>query len=748
MARSKAPTKPSAAQEAVTLKAIVYDRVPEDGDLDIGEVAKYTDAKGKVRYYVGTAEGGVSKAQKSINAAAKTVNSVWKRVENAQKYQLDLSHRIELSELEQSLKSQGLDKATIKGILAQESAANKAEMNALGGLLGADGLQYTMRDASNNISLSMDANGAPRMSMSPVRSLLSYQDPTNTVSQNISKAFDDMGKFKLTYGITQDYRSTGGKSGVGLKDIGLYRALDSGKVFFDPKAGTYEFNNTVPGSMRAFGGKGFERQMSSIIGMDAALGNKVNMMSSNGKFLPTDANGKVLRGARALVDTGETDANGNKIFTSTIKRDTKYNKVSLNNLYVQNKETGEFTYMGNAGMGYTHIKKKSGGFGGFIGGLVLSAAASYFGVPFLADKIIAPLLGISGNSLAATTIAAGLLGGAVNAATGQNPLTGVAMGAIGNLAGSVLSDAANKAGGWGNLFDQVKAGNFDTLTTAIKNATTNFTGTVPSASSVIDEISAGVSDDAVKPVVDAAKLDALVQEEALPPLTNTNAAPGIDITSIQPGTSSTPGVSLLGDTALDQGVNLTTGTTANAASNALASGIDDGLLAATVAAAPIAPTATGSSLLASGVTTPAIAETVAAPSAAATTPVEAIPTPALDAATGAAAAAPTLSEQLATAVQNPVVAAALAGGAAAVAPSIINAMNPQSPIQEESYGAVNTTPVQPAQTPLYQPIQFNNLFERQGVGAGQYLGYDLLNNPNVAPPDVMSLLGQTAIPGV
>ena len=153
--------------------------------------------------------------------------------------------------------------------------------------------------------------------------------------------------------------------------------------------------------------------------------------------------------------------------------------------------------------------------------------------------------------------------------------------------------------------------------------------------------------------------------------------------------------------------------------------------------------------MASGVTTPAIAETVAAPSAAATTPVEAIPTPALDAATGvAAAAAPTLSQQLATAVQNPVVAAALAGGAAAVAPSIINAMNPQAPIQEESYGAVNPTPVQPAQTPLYQPIQFNNLFERQGVGAGQYLGYDLLNNPNVAPPDVMSLLGQTAIPGV
>jgi hypothetical protein len=737
------------ARDTVTLKAIVYDRVPEDGDLDIGEVAKYTDAKGKVRYYVGTAEGGVSKAQKSVNAAAKTVSSVWKRVENAQKYQLDLSHKIELSELEQSLKSQGLDKKTIKGILAQESAANKAEMNALGGLLGADGLQYTMRDANNNISLSMDANGAPRMSMSPVRSLLSYQDPTNTVSQNISKAFDDMGKFKLTYGITQDYRGTGGKSGVGLKDIGLYRALDSGKVFFDPNAGTYEFNSAVPGSMRSFGGKGFERQMSSIIGMDAALGNKVNMISSNGKFLPTDASGKVLKGARALVDTGETDANGNKIFTSTIKRDTKYNKVSLNNLYVQNKETGEFSYMGNAGMGYTHIKKKSGGFGGFIGGLVLSAAASYFGVPFLADKVIAPLLGISGNSLAATTIAAGLLGGAVNAATGQNPLTGVAMGALGNLAGSVLSDAANKAGGWGNLFDQVKAGNFDTLTTAIKNATTNFTGTVPSASSVIDEISAGVSDDAVKPVVDAAKLDALVQEEALPPLTNTNAAPGIDITSIQPGTSSTPGVSLLGDTALDQGINLTTGTTANAASNALASGIDDGLLAATVAAAPVVPTATGSSLLASGVTTPAIAETVAAPSAAATTPVEAIPTPALDAATGAAAAAaPTLSEQLAAAVQNPVVAAALAGGAAAVAPSIINAMNPQAPIQEESYGDVNPTPVQPAETPLYQPIQFNNLFARQGVGAGQYLGYDLLNNPNVAPPDVMSLLGQTAIPGV
>lgn len=746
MARRRAPAKPSAAQEAVTLRAIVYDRVPEDGDLDIGEVAKYTDAKGKVRYYVGTAEGGVSKAQKNVSSAAKTVNSVWKRVESAQKYQLDLSHKIELSELEQSLKSQGLDKATIKGILAQEKAANKAEMGSLGGLLGADGLQYTTRDVNNNISLSMDENGMPRASMNPVRSLLGYQDPTNTVSQNISKAFDDMAKFRLTYGITQDYRGTGGKSGVGLKDIGLYRALDSGKVFFDPNAGTYEFNSQVPGNMRSFGGKGFERQMSSIIGMDASLGNKVNMLSSNGKFVPADANGKALRGARALVDTGETDANGNKIFTSLIKRDTKYNKVSLNNLYLQNKETGEFTYAGNAGMGYTHIKKKSGGFGGFIGGLVLSAAASYFGVPFLAEKIIGPLLGINGTSLAATTIAAGLVGGAVSGATGQNVLTGVAMGALGNIAGSIMSDAANKAGGWGSLFDEVKAGNFDTITTAIKNATTNFTGTVPTASQVVDEIGAGIVDDAAKPVVDAAKLDAQVQEAGLPSPTSSNVAPPIDITDIQPGTSSTPGVSLLGDTALDQGVNLTTGSTAQAASNALASNIDDGLLAATVAAAPVTATGTGSSLLASNIATPAIAEAVAAP--ATTAPVEAIPTPALDAATGVAAtAAPTLSEQLAAAVSNPVVAAALGGGAAVLGNQIINAMQPTAPVEEKA-PTVNPTPYTPVETPTYQPVQFNNLFERQGVGAGQYLGYDLLNNPNVAPPDVMSLLGNTAIPGV
>lgn len=748
MARRKAPAKPSAAQEAVTLRAIVYDRVPEDGDLGVGQVAKVTDAKGKVRYYVGTADGGITKALKNVKDAAKYVNKQWSQAESAQRYQLGLSHKIEMNELRQGLVAQGLDAKTIDGIIAQENAANAAEMNALSGLLGADGLQYTQRDANNNISLSLDANGVPRIANSPVRSLLGYQDATNTIGKNIQDAYDGLGRFKLTYGITQDYRGTGGKSSIGLNDFALYQSLDTGKIFFDPNAGTYEYNNSIPLNMRKIGGKGFERQMSAIIGMDAALGKGVKMANYKGGLYPTDANGNILRGARGLVDTGETDANGNKIFTGTVKRDTKYNKVSLNNVYLQNKETGEFTYMGNAGMGYTHIKKKSGGFGGFIGGLVLSAAASYFGVPFLADKIIGPLLGISGNSLAATTIAAGLLGGAVNAATGQNPLAGVAMGALGNLAGSVLSDAANKAGGWGGLFDQVKAGNFDTITTAIKNATTNFTGTVPSASNVIDEISSGIADDTVKPVVDAAKLDAQVQEAGLPPLTNTNAAPGVDITSIQPGTSSTPGVSLLGDTALDQGINLTTGTTANAASNALASGIDDGLLAATVAAAPVVPTATGSSLLASGVTAPAIAETVAAPSAAATTPVEAIPTPALDAATGVAAAAPTLSEQLATAVKNPVVAAALAGGAAAVAPSIINAMNPQAPIQEESYGAVNPTPVQPAQTPLYQPIQFNNLFERQGVGAGQYLGYDLLNNPNVAPPDVMSLLGNVAIPGV
>jgi hypothetical protein len=38
------------------------------------------------------------------------------------------------------------------------------------------------------------------------------------------------------------------------------------------------------------------------------------------------------------------------------------------------------------------------------------------------------------------------------------------------------------------------------------------------------------------------------------------------------------------------------------------------------------------------------------------------------------------------------------------------------------------------------PNWFNNLFERQGYGAGQYLGYDILNNLNI-PDDVMGLLG-------
>jgi len=38
------------------------------------------------------------------------------------------------------------------------------------------------------------------------------------------------------------------------------------------------------------------------------------------------------------------------------------------------------------------------------------------------------------------------------------------------------------------------------------------------------------------------------------------------------------------------------------------------------------------------------------------------------------------------------------------------------------------------------PDWFNNLFERQGYGAGQYLGYDILNNLNI-PDDVMGLLG-------
>jgi hypothetical protein len=39
---------------------------------------------------------------------------------------------------------------------------------------------------------------------------------------------------------------------------------------------------------------------------------------------------------------------------------------------------------------------------------------------------------------------------------------------------------------------------------------------------------------------------------------------------------------------------------------------------------------------------------------------------------------------------------------------------------------------------------YNNLFKRQGVGAGQYLGYDIMNKLGDIPPELMGLLGTSA----
>jgi len=39
---------------------------------------------------------------------------------------------------------------------------------------------------------------------------------------------------------------------------------------------------------------------------------------------------------------------------------------------------------------------------------------------------------------------------------------------------------------------------------------------------------------------------------------------------------------------------------------------------------------------------------------------------------------------------------------------------------------------------------YNNLFKRQGVGAGQFLGYDIMNKLGDIPPELMGLLGTSA----
>ena len=135
-----------------------------------------------------------------------------------------------------------------------------------------------------------------------------------------------------------------------------------------------------------------------------------------------------------------------------------YNKVGTTSVYVQNKD-GSFTYMGTPNVGYTHIDSSGGfNFGSFVKNALISVAAASLGVPFISKFVITPLLegtALAGSTVAANAIAGSLVGALAGVATGEGALTGALTGGIGSAAGTILNTAADAVGGFTNLSSMI-----------------------------------------------------------------------------------------------------------------------------------------------------------------------------------------------------------------------------------------------------------------------------------------------------
>lgn len=812
----------------------VLDAKPKPGDLAVGEVAQYTNSAGKTLYVVGKVGGGITKPVSTISALNGKIDNVIKSAEKAQITNLTAENKIEIIELKETLKDEGLSQSEINAAVKSETAANKAEVIQAKTDLKFPGYQVLSR---NDDGLLTAQNFNPTQVTDPITGLLSNKpgldipttfnttttsttDPNtgvvsyntswnslsyngagaDVVKSNIVTNLNTVNEFKALYGLNnQPYtKSSGGStdSTTGMSTAAIYAALSNGSITRTSEE-IKDANGNVIGTNTDFdlspdarsgllsaGGKGFTRQTLNILTRDTEIGDKAFTVEKDGKTYITDSEGNFLKGNnKALVDTGQTTEDGLKIFTQTSNLDTMYNKASTYNVYVQNKD-GSFTYMGTPAVGYTHIDS-SGGFslGSFVKNALISVAAASLGVPFLANNIIAPLLSgtsLAGSTVAANAIAGTLMGAFAGAATGQDALAGALTGGIGSTAGTILSTAADAVGGWTNLTSML-ATDPAKVADMLKNIAT--------ATSAGAGIKLGVN--AAGQIVDAA----------------TGAVFG------------GAGVNVTTDTALSSltpGIDLTTGAGATAANNALTGGVTDQNLAGLINESPINTGATVGDVIDSYM--PDLSNTVNAtdlnPITAvsggspgislsvdsngniidnntglpfsspgihlgldaagniidATTglpftgagvnvvnpitgtyvnPVDQIPfgggigggTDTVTGGTNTGGTGTNLTGTIVDVVTNPYVIGGVIGGA--VIPSVIDQLTPDTtdvaswtpfPQTNPNYGQTNM---------LGMPTWWQNLYQRGGYGAGNYLGYDVLKGLNI-PTDVLSLLSPQA----
>ena len=723
----KTPTQIAKAAKVAENKTAILNTTAvtvKPTELAVGQVAKFTNAKGKTEYYVGTATGGVSKAVSKVSDAVSQVNKQVATAEKIQRTALESSQKIEIAEVKQELTKQGLSKKAINTIVNAEKAANTIETKQVAGLLSTAGLQYVNRDAANAFVVSPTK-------VAPLKSLLDYSDTAYapTIQTNIQAARDEVAKFQVLYGLTEPYFKTDSRNITGIGPGAIHAAIDGGdKLVWDATTNSYKqsdtlaaFNNKQEGLMAGDAmSKWSARAINMITDMGTTIGQKANVVDVDGNKVVYSGDTGTLDpygNQKTLVDTGTTDNAGNKIWTQESRADTKYTKVGMTRFYLQDANGG-FTYAGIADTSSQRIKKENSL--GQIAGMVLSAAATVWGVPFIANNIIGPLMGLAEGAATSSALAMGvsgaLVGGAVAGATGQNILTGAALGGIGSAAYTALSNAATAARGWENLFNQVASGDMSSFTSAIAEAK-------PIADAAI--AGAGGAEGVIAETVKAADELAQVGVNVADPTASIGGAttPGIDF-------STAPAGSGIDWNAIPPGgpsINLGFGNVGQLGSNLITSGLPDNVKSLIDQTPPLP-----SSIDMLNADQWANVGTSAPPP-------PAPPNGLIDAATKF--------------IQENKLPVAVA--AAGVVPEVVAALNPPEPPKDPIYTGgglipdpkyVNQQTIDPSTGGNWNQY-YNNLFKRQGVGAGNYLGYDLMNRLGDIPPELMGLLGTGATSG-
>jgi hypothetical protein len=419
--------------------------------------------------------------------------------------------------------------------------------------------------------------------------------------------------------------------------------------------------------------------------------------------------------------------------------DSKRNKVGVTSLYVQDAN-GNFTFSGNYDTSYQHIPKAN--IGKLVAGAALTAAAMYFAQPELAnmfssmlgtDMVFVSALTAPQAGWLASGLASAVVGGAVAGVTGNDVLKSGALAGLGTAFYTALTQAATEAGGWANLRDQMKSG----VTTAWDNALAKISPEVRSILGSTDVNS--LINDTAQATTELANvgIDATnVASQATTAATNnanmaetlTNAADvaetaGSSLGKIELGAGVDPLTNL--PTGIDPlKISTTTGVGQQAGQNALASYVTDPTVSGLISGAPIVPPTTGLDLLNSS-----------------------------QWANIGTAAGGSLLDQATNAIKNTWSSlpawgqAALVGGGAKLGKDVIENLLTPNP-KEVTYPSFTLNNPNIGQSsggglPTTMPDWWNNLYARQGVGAGQYLGYDIMKGLNV-PADVMSLLGSSA----